>query len=660
MMNLIINQIKKKYHQPIRISANSFTNHQNFNVSLTSNSESNLNYNSSRVNNLLFRLNNENILPNMSSNIQYKKGKNRKSVTKIFDDIFLSNNLNSFSLNKSNNFNTTYSRNMHLNLSKNEVERIYLYTNPQYPINLKDDMNLFRSTFTNFSKEKLKKMNIIENLDEPNIMNSYLDNDDFMIYDEKYTHDKINNNIKFLKSKDFKEHHLLNYKLDSEYFKKQSFKIKNNKNINLYLHGLSIKIYEKNNKHNYIKFQLPLNLILFFYAISNENYFCFISKILSTENFNDNINNLKINYNEIEKYVNYIYKNNCDLFSSESNLFDSKSNKIKIFSLLLKNKEYVINFYPAILEFEKDANKILKIVSKGLLLNLIKKDYKNWDILCLCYLSSIKNFRKCYNFLNSKSILNIFDKEIKFKDKICNLDYNENNYEIKMYNKDHTHFSFFTELINLENKNEIFYVTFHSLIISIENKNNNKLHVNNFELTFKQVSLINKILELTNIPLKNVIYKCLILSPKTLIVNLDVNLLKDVSIKKIKNNFFDINPKNEFLKNLNIILLNSYLKIHQIKFIDENNCFQFTYDKFMIDNETFYDLLDKPENEWTETFLTFKIKNIAYQHRVNRSKTLNVKKYKRTFLRSKTKKYTSYPYSKLKRLSSFTSTSNQI
>ena len=55
MMNLIINQIKKKYHQPIRISANSLTNHQNYNVSLTSNSESNLNYNSSRVNNLLFR-----------------------------------------------------------------------------------------------------------------------------------------------------------------------------------------------------------------------------------------------------------------------------------------------------------------------------------------------------------------------------------------------------------------------------------------------------------------------------------------------------------------------------------------------------------------------------------------------------------------------------
>ena len=317
MMNLIINQIKKKYHQPIRISANSFTNHQNFNVSLTSNSQSNLNYNSSRVNNLLFRLNNENILPNMSTNMQYKKSKNRKSVTKIFDDIFLSNNLNSFSLNKSNNFNTN-SRNMHLNLSKNEVERIYLYTNPQYPINLKDDMNLFRSTFTSFSKEKLKKMNIIENLDEPNVMNSYLDNDDFMIYDEKYSHENINNNIKFLKSKDFRNQHLLNYKLENEYFKKQSFKIKNNKNINLYLHGLSIKIYEKNNKHNYIKFQLPLNLILFFYAISSENYFCFISKILNTDNFNNNINNLKINYNEIEKSVNNIYKNNHDLFSNES------------------------------------------------------------------------------------------------------------------------------------------------------------------------------------------------------------------------------------------------------------------------------------------------------------------------------------------------------
>ena len=46
MMNQILNQIKKKYHQPIRISANSLNNYENFNVSAHtinqySNSESN-------------------------------------------------------------------------------------------------------------------------------------------------------------------------------------------------------------------------------------------------------------------------------------------------------------------------------------------------------------------------------------------------------------------------------------------------------------------------------------------------------------------------------------------------------------------------------------------------------------------------------------------
>ena len=666
MMNQILNQIKKKYHQPIRISANSLNNYENFNVSAHtinqySNSESNLKYDPSKVNNLLYRLNNENILPNMSANFQIKKYKNRKSVTKIFDNIFLSNNLNTHSINKSKNLNSSYSRNTHSNLSKNEVKRIYLYTNPQYPINLKDNTNLYSSTFTNISKEKLKKMNIIENLDEPNIMNSYLESDDMMIYDEKYCHDKPNDNIKFLKHKDFLIQHLFNYKFNPETLKKQNFKIKKNKNINLRLHGLSIKIYEKNNKNNYVKFQLPLNLILFFYSISNDNYFCFISKILNIENFKENINNLKINYDEMEKCISNIYKNNNNLFSKESNLYDNKSNKIKILSLLLKNKEYIINFYPAILEFEKDGNKILKIASKGLLLNLIKKDYKNWDVLCLCYLSSIKNFRKSYNFLDRKSIKNLFDEDIKFRDKICNLDFNENNYEMEIYNKDSFHFSFFTELINSDNKNEIFYVTFYSIYMNIENKNNNKVHVKHFELTFNQISFINKLIESTNIPLKNVIYKCLILSPKTLIINLDINLLKDVSIKKIKNNFFDMNPKNEFLKNLNITFLNSYLKIYQIKYIKENNFFEFTHDKYFIKDEIFYELMDKPKNEWTETFLTFKLKNIEHLFgRLNRSKTLNMKKYKRGFIRSRTKKYTAYPNTKIRRHSTFSSIQNQI
>ena len=166
MMNQILNQIKKKYIQPIKLSPNSQYNLENFNVSNHINqtyySQSNLNYDPSKVNNLLSRLNNENILPKMSFNLHTKKFKNRKSVTKIFDNMFLSNNPNAFSKTKVNDFKTeSYSRNIHSILRQNEVKRTFLYTNPQYPINLKDDMNLFRSTFTNFSKEKLKKMNII-------------------------------------------------------------------------------------------------------------------------------------------------------------------------------------------------------------------------------------------------------------------------------------------------------------------------------------------------------------------------------------------------------------------------------------------------------------------------------------------------------------------
>ena len=56
-MNQILNQIKKKYVQPIKLSPNNF---DNFNVSNTINqtyySQSNLNYDPSKVNNLLSQL----------------------------------------------------------------------------------------------------------------------------------------------------------------------------------------------------------------------------------------------------------------------------------------------------------------------------------------------------------------------------------------------------------------------------------------------------------------------------------------------------------------------------------------------------------------------------------------------------------------------------
>ena len=309
------------------------------------------------------------------------------------------------------------------------------------------------------------------------------------------------------------------------------------------------------------------------------------------------MNKIFIDEKKIEKFIRII-SINLSLYDNNSILFDDKKLEEETFYLFINNNVYSLTIIPSYIQLTKNENKIKirKIISKGLWLTLYEHNFKNWDSICLAYLTSFQKFRQIqYSAIkfNSNQIINL------------NLDYlnDSNNYIPKINNSDKIIYFYNYIVENDKNINTFIFMTLYLYSLDqIYSKHQYKL-LFNLEQT-KILLNLNK----DNINLVSLLYKCSSENEKHNGITLNFPLIKAIKPEKIKIYFSQnkmINKKsNKLIKNYKFIYkrgLNIKLNLPEIEIydIDINRIIK---KNFEIEEEILNGILEMNSSEWLKNF----------------------------------------------------------
>ena len=404
----------------------------------------------------------------------------------------------------------------------------------------------------------------------------------------------INDNYSYLKEylNDFKS--IENNISEKEY----EFKIRINSKredllFKMKVYSICLNFYEmaedeENNQFKVLakkKLYLPFKLVPLFYLLSFYDFKNFLSEIVTYNNITNSmeINSMDLN-NIINKYVDYI-KNNL---SKEENQRDITFFKNEFFFQRFydwiigeeeKNKEKIIyklkiSFPKVIFELISENIKIINRLNKNILIQILKKNFHNWDKLILFDLFGIKKFRYIIN--------NILIGGNKYTNRTIKLF--ENRFsghisKINTSNKIEKHYEFFMTEIG---KKESFFYIFKPNIILLLSGGENKIF-QKIELTLEESKRLYELSKYLGII--NTLFRCIYQNEANNKIYFNLNILNDLpklfyktlqnnknkkdfsfsqSIEHTKNNFISYKSKDldllisECL--LNLININNELK----------------------------------------------------------------------------------------------------
>lgn len=474
---------------------------------------------------------------NNSINKQILKDKTNKELTKSFSSSAYSYHViqkygrkkqkNNIRINKLPLIPNSSSPN--LRSSEIIIRRKMLFSDSDCPLSINDSNNdLFRFSMTNSANFLLNNNlminlnynSIIEELDDEKKMIKYLPNDAFYVLNDVFTfqHKSLYN---FIINKLQDKLNYVDLKKNNFHLTKKFITGKNKKDeIILNLNSFCIKFLNYENKEVQ-RLYLPFDIIPFYYAFSYDNFMYFLSKILDV---NSNENFTKLKTETINNIINDFLNLDTEIFNSDSNFFSNKSQEIKSFPFLKNNTQLKIQIIPPLIELIKNNNIfIYKIAGKGLLIYLLKINFNNWDIPCLCYLSSFKIFRQ--------SISNLFYKECNYKKTILDIDL-EYNHNILRKTKNK---KFFYQFLN----DSIYFFNLTSYIIDINVNDNSNI----FQTSLLEFKILYKLSKKYNI--KDIIYKCSFINNKTKKALFSLDLLNGIEINQLDNFFYKFDEDNK-------------------------------------------------------------------------------------------------------------------
>ena len=355
----------------------------------------------------------------------------------------------------------------------------------------------------------------------------------------------------------------------NEIFKKKfeyniKSQLKNNFTFLLKIKSIYLEFIEINPKDNYSlgnnhKVYFPFYYIPLFYTLDFISFKCFISEIIE---YNTNSNKFELNLDKenqiLEKYINNgeIHYNNFSKIKEKTNskIFNditynldennfnvnydwciykknTKSNKNKGD----ENKIYKMKIYLPSIKFScKDIKiTITKIINKNLIVQLIKKNFVNWNKYILFDLFILKKFRLIIRNILSHKYSIYSNKKINLEESYINNKnfINEKNYE------------FFITNINSK-KNDYFYLAPNTLIITYFH-NSKDIKSNFMQLSLKDtynIKILSKYLEIYDI-----IRRCISVVKDTKEIKLNMNLIDNIS-----NDFIDIVKEENLINHVKI------------------------------------------------------------------------------------------------------------
>ena len=407
-------------------------------------------------------------------------------------------------------------------LIDSNMRRRIMFIDSNYPITLRDE-ELGKSLETQiFFKKIHKRVLIIEELDNEDSMMKFLPKKYSNIFEEIF---KFEDKTQYFKIIDLYNDCINNYQYSSIDSKSTFYILKKygTENIFLYLKSLIVKISKNGNV--FYEFALPLNIIPFFYSINSKEFVFFITKLMKITN-----DKIEFEKDSLETLIKEISKNNV-LFNKDSSFYDNNLKHIR-YPLIFNNEVYDFEILLPHIELVKEGSiKIVKNTGKGLMNNLYLNNFDNWGNICLCYLSSFKNFRNMVNLIYRND--NNKDKkfEIIYIDHLieCNSTYT-NQYLNNAGTKKNIYF--LCQYLNEENNRIIFFrLYFYRIEISCKGKDYK------YELTYNDMKKLYKLQKKYN--LNDIINKCIVTNYNNDKLIFSLEFIKEYNIN---DNFF--HPEN--------------------------------------------------------------------------------------------------------------------
>ena len=547
------------------------------NIFNNTNNTTNSNYTNNGIN-IFNNITEDNL--NTEGNIEETSYGFKYKGTKIITDLSKYKNIFEYDKtninNKSKAFNKTnidFNRKNSFDKKKNNKNKFYNVNNckmfykrykSSYSRNKKRDMlenkNIFFNNLTDGTF--FQNPNLANKLNKPvetDINNVY--NEEYFPYDLQYTKNtnkdfmlKKEKNILFLLSEIKNLSSNLNNNI---YNKKTIFNIKSHfkKNYNIKLEIKSICLEfteldlnenENNDGKSKQKIYLPFIFLPLFYMLDFISFKCFLSEVVtydSVQNIfllnNKEMNNALKKYTEnAQKYfINYSVikeKNKINIFHEIT--YNENENKYKTdFDWVIfnkkkdnnaKNKIFKMNIiFPKIKYNIKEYKiKIRKYINKELMIQLLKKQFNNWNKYILFCLFIIKKFRLLMNNVLLHKCDLYENKKIYLDDDINNIKEN------KKSNPSNIIYDFF--ITNNDSKETNYFYFLPNTVIMTYLINNKEFKTKIIQLSIKETSIIRRVSKLLSI--NNIITRCIFISRETNKASLRLDLFDNVSDDFIK------------------------------------------------------------------------------------------------------------------------------
>ena len=511
------------------------------------------------------------------------------------------------------------------------IEKPYGYKYKKTKIIINKTRNLFHSAidkygskiFLNFIESKgynkiLMKTFGLENIDINNSKNVIKDNYSYL----QNNLNELESIENFVSEKEFEYNIKNNYKNENLTF--------NMKITSICLNFFEISEIKEDNKYKIInkkKLNLPFKLLPLFYSLKYADFKNFISEILYYDIKNDSMDIDQHRFKEIvKKYARYI-KNNFsknDLkyikkISFNKNEFIFQRNYNWIVSVEEQNMKkpiykLKISFPKIIFENNSQNIKIVHHLNKNVLLQILKKNFVNWEKLVLFYLFSNKQFRYIIN--------NILIGGNKFEKRTIKLYENLLNIINRDENKDSKNFEFF--LTDANRKKSYYYIFIPNIILVLSGEK--KKIFQKVKLSLLDSQKLYQISKYWGVI--DTLLRCMYKDEITNKIDFKINILNDLpkvidkTIQSRINHKNDLYPRDENnkkernnfieykIKDLELLVTDCLLKNINIT-INEKDCLYFKVPKglfhtMLIRNDNlkiiksiqknFYDIIDN-ENE---------------------------------------------------------------
>ena len=327
------------------------------------------------------------------------------------------------------------------------------------------------------------------------------------------------------------------------------------------------------------KVYFPFYYIPLFYLLDFVSFKCFLSELIIYDNTNNKFEiDLNNEINILNKYIKNaeIYYNNYPKMKDKINskmfndiTYNSNESKYNVnydwciynkYNKNNDNKIYKMKICLPVIKFnfKEKKIKIYKYINKNLMIELMKKNFENWNKYIIFNLFIIKRFRIIINNILSHKFSAYSNKKI----------FLDENYKIANYIKKNYEF-FITSSYSKINK-YFYFVPITAILANFINLK--KVKTNFIQLSIKDTNNINKLSQYLGI--NNILLKCLYCKKEVQEPKLNMSLIDNIS-----DDFIKIVEKENIIKNIKI--KNNY---------DESEIF-----KYKINNNEINIILRKPK-----------------------------------------------------------------